>query len=253
MKGKFLMTDGLDGIGKGEIIKSIIEFEKSRNIKIFDLNEFWGNDLNKPPIHDYNPRLEDFNDYNLLVSSEPTFAGIGRRIRYEYIKNNGRSYDPHVIANAYALDRFELYTTTIIPARKKSINIIQSRGVITSLVYQLLDTKDRSSHGASLDELMNLPGNKLALNLENIPSLLIIPTVSNFEELSKRLELRSKKDDAIYENVNFQKRLKDYYESSSLKKLFENKGTIVKYIDAGVSVESTWQQAVDLWKEHIGL
>lgn len=253
MKGKFLMADGLDGVGKGEVIKAIADFEKSRNKNVFDVNEFWGVDLDKIPNNDFNPRLEDFKGYDILITSEPTYAGIGRRVRAEYIKKNGRDYDPHVIANGYALDRFELYTTTIIPAREKGIDVIQSRGVITSLVYQLLDTKDRSSHGASLDELMNIPGNKFTLEKDNIPTLLIIPTVDDVDELVKRLDGRSKKDDAIYESINFQKRLKDSYTNSNLREIFESRGTIVRYIDAGISVESTRKQAVDLWKEHIGL
>ena len=86
MKGKFAMIDGLDGCGKGVAIDAIVKYEKSKGTKIFDANDWWGTDLSKEPLHDYNPRIEDLKDMELLVSSEPTYAGVGRRIRNEYIK-----------------------------------------------------------------------------------------------------------------------------------------------------------------------
>src|SRR3989344_7252850 len=143
------MIDGLDGIGKGTIIDAIKEFELENRRNLFDVNKWWGTDLNISPARDYNPRLTDFCSeyikYGLLVTSEPTFSGIGRRIRNEYIKKNNRDYNPWLIAQAYALDRYELYTTTVIPARENEINILQSRGVVTSIVYQKIDIEERGA------------------------------------------------------------------------------------------------------------
>jgi thymidylate kinase len=250
MKGKFVMIDGLDGVGKGEVIKAIVDYERSSR-EVFDVNEFWGTNLEEPPKNNYNPHLFDFQGAQLLVTSEPTFAGIGRFIRTEYIKNNGRDYPPRVIAEAYALDRYDLYTSTIIPALAEGIDIVQSRGVITSIVYQMLDSKLRSSIALELDEITKMSGNEVALKAENAPSLLIIPTVNDIDQLFERLAGRDKKDDAIFEKKEFQQQLKSVYESAWLKEMFESLGTEVRYLDAGVSVEHSRSEALRIWKEHL--
>lgn len=254
IKGKFGMICGLDGVGKGESIDAIAKLETDRGRIIFDVNIWWGTDLISLPLHDYNPRLDDFKDHNLLITSEPTYAGIGRRIRTEYIRKNGRDYDPRLIAEAYALDRRELYQTTIIPARLSGIDILQSRGVVTSLVYQLLDIQERGGGKDIINEILDLPGNRLAMISAHAPTLLLIPTVENVDSLAERLRARTdKRDDAIFETVEFQRKLKGIYESVWLKELFENVGTKVVYIDAGISVEHTRSEAIRVWKEHLGL
>lgn len=246
------MIGGLDGVGKGTANQAIVDFEREREMVIFDVNAWWGTNLEVPPLHDYNPREKDFRDHNVLVTSEPTYAGVGRIIRKEYIRNNGRDYDPRLIANAYALNRYELYTTTIMPARETGLDIVQSRG-IESLVYQLLDIREREGESDILDYILNLPGNRLAMTRANAPSLLLIPTVTDIDALAERLRARGeKRDDAIFENVAFQRRLKPLYESGWFRKLFEDIGTEVRFIDAGVSVEHTKEQAVKVWKEHLG-
>jgi len=254
MTGKFVMIGGLDGVGKGTANQAIMDFEKIRGRKIFDANVWWGTDLTREPLHDYNPREEDFRDHDVITTSEPTYAGVGRRIRNEYIKKNGRNYDPRLIANAYALDRYELYTTTIIPARRSGLDIVQSRGIESSLTYQLLDIQERGDGGSVIDYILSLPGNRLAMTRANAPSLLLIPTVLEIDLLAKRLEARNEKDDdAIFENVAFQRKLKPLYESDWFRELFEDIGTEVRFIDAGVSIEHTKEQAVMVWKEHLGI
>lgn len=253
-KGKFCMIDGLDGVGKGAAIYAIAEFEIARGRRLFDVNVWWGTNLDSNPTHDYNPREADFSGHEVLVTSEPTYAGIGRRIRAEYIRKNGRDYDPRLIAEAYALDRKELYQTTVIPAREASIDVAQSRGVSTSLAYQLLDIGDRSGGSSILDEIMNLPGNRLSMEPANAPTLLLVPTVNDMDSLAERLRVRTdKRDEAIFEEVEFQRRLKEIYEAEWFRRLFEDIGTKVVYIDAGVSISHTRAEAVRTWREHLGL
>ena len=96
---------------------------------------------------------------------------------------------------------------------------------------------------------MALEGNVLAL--ENAPDLLIIPTVADVDELARRLASRQKKDDAIFENVPFQKQLKQVYESNWFREIFESRGTVVKYLDAGISVEHSRSEAVRVLEEFL--
>ncbi len=241
----FLMTDGLDGVGKGEVLSAIVEYERETGRRTFDCNNWWG-DLNNPSF-DYNPRASDIPKGSLLISAEPTFAGIGRRIRSEYISKNKRDYDPRVIAEAYALDRHELYTTTLLPVLSRGDDVIQSRGVVTSLVYQMLDSADRSTQGGmDVSEIMDLAGNKFALS--HVPTVLVIPTITDIDGLMARLDTREKKDNAIFETLDFQRRLKPLYESAWLREIFESRGCSVEFIDAGISVVETRRQAVEVWK-----
>ena len=64
-----------------------------------------------------------------------------------------------------------------------------------------------------------------------------------------RLEKRSKSDNSQYENVDFQIKLKPHYEGKVLRDIFEGAGTAVRYIDAGISVESTREQAVKIYQD----
>ncbi|MEK6826696.1 MAG: hypothetical protein AABX90_03635, partial [Nanoarchaeota archaeon] len=97
-------------------------------------------------------------------------------------------------------------------------------------------------------ELLSIEGNKF--QLENGPSLIIIPTINNTEEVIKRLTLRLKNDNSKFEKLEFQKKLKPLYESKWLKDLLESNNIKVRYLDVGNSLESTRNQAITLWKEH---
>ena len=66
----------------------------------------------------------------------------------------------------------------------------------------------------------------------------------------KRIEERksSEKDDrSIYDFSEFQKRLNKIFQNRWLKELFESKGTVVRYLDASISPESTRKQAAKIY------
>ncbi len=75
--GKFVMFDGLDGIGKGVAIKAVVDYLKSQGLKVFDLHDYWSEN------HDHPDFEKDNMDFDVLVSSEPTYAGVGITIRKE--------------------------------------------------------------------------------------------------------------------------------------------------------------------------
>jgi len=218
MKGKFIMVDGLDGSGKGVLVQAMKEQFVKSGKKVFDLKEYWKE-------HNNIPEIDEVQDYDVIISSEPTFSMIGKVIREEmiHVNSHGRMYSGLSTAHAFALDREILYMKLIIPALKKGKIVIQERGVITSLVYQPVQHEK-----LDLSTVMMLPGNKLALS--HAPDLLIITKVSP-EHVIQRLENREKKDQAIFENLLFQRKIADRYESEWLRRLFEQKGSKVVYID----------------------
>ncbi len=235
MHGKFVMVDGLDASGKGTIVRSLGEWATSKGMKVLYFNEFC------KEFHRF-PETEEIMEYDVLVTDEPTYSYVGQAIREELIKDNGREYSAMTIAQAFALDREILYKRLIIPALKAGKIIFQERGVVSSAVYQ-------PAHGKiPLSEIINLPGNRLAL--QHAPNLLIILQV-NAEAVIGRLGARTKKDDAIFENLAFQKKLEERYSSDWLRSLFEQHGSVVKYLDTNPpkTIEESKEEARRIWEE----
>jgi len=232
MKGKFVMIDGLDGSGKGVAVNALKEYVLSKGMKVLDLREYWKENKGFP----------DISEFDVIISAEPTFTNIGKKIREEMIKN-GSSYTPKEIAEAYSNDRLELYKKIIIPALESGKWVFQERGVISSIVYQPL----MDDNGVDLNFVLNLEGNKFCL--EHAPDLLVI-TVVKPEVVIERLEKREKQDNAMFEKLEFQKKLEKVYESEWLKEIFETKGSNVVYLDTNPpkTVEDTKNKIIELFQ-----
>jgi len=240
-RGFFIVIDGLDGIGKGEIESAIQEYELKKGAKILDLKDYW-------KINHRHPEIHEIEDYDMIISAEPTNTWIGASIRGEIIANNQREYPTLSTAHAFALDRLVLMKRVVLPALEKGINVLQSRSAVSSIVYQQVQAKEQGSN-LTVDEIMNLEGNKF--QLDNPPSLFIIPTIKDAKEAIKRLQSREKKDNNQYENLAFQAKLKPLYESHWLKELLESKGSKVEYIDVSTSIEETRKQAIEIYKKFL--
>lgn len=241
--GLFVMVDGLDGVGKSVILDGLRDYVINLGKSVFDLENYWGK-------NDFHPEFSDCASRDVILSSEPTFVGVGKAIRRELIARHlDRGYSAEAVAQAYSLDRLILYKRVLLPALKFGRWVLQGRGVSSSIVYQPLQAQIIQKAELSLEYILNLEGNKLTL--ENSPDLLIVPTVKNVEELAKRLSARGKKDNAIFETTPFQKKLKDAYESAWFREIFESRGTVVKYLDAGISIEHSCHEAVRILEEFL--
>lgn len=233
-KGKFIMIDGLDGSGKGTAVSALRDYFESQGKKIFDLREYWKqtNDI---------PELEEVMDYDVICTSEPTFSMVGKVIREEIVRTNKRQYSGMTTAQAFALDREILYKKLILPAKKAGKIIIQERGVTTSLAYQPVQNER-----IQLKEIINIPGNQMAI--KNAPDLLIIVKVDP-EVAIERLQAREKKDQAIFENLVFQRNVQYRFESEWLKKLFTHYNSNVVYLDTNQpsTIEDTKNKTVTIW------
>lgn len=239
MQGKFLMVDGLDGSGKGVIVNAIKSHLIGKGMKVFDLRQFCKK-------NNYIPELDEIEEYDVIASAEPSHCLVGKAIREEIIKNNNREYSGRTAAYAFSIDREILYRKLIIPARKAGKIILQERGISTSLVYQPIQKEK-----ISLKEIIDLPGNRLSL--KNPPDVLAITKVDPLVVI-ERLKQRSKKqDDAIYENLSFQTKVKERFESEWLKKLFELSGSKVIYIDVNPPKTETDTEniALSLWEKEL--
>lgn len=239
MRGRFLILDGLDGIGKGVFLDAMRAEAEREGLRILDLHEFWR-------THGRHPDLAEVDGVDILLSSEPTYVGEGKRIREELIRK-GTAYPARLIAEAYAEDRRLLYAQAIIPALERGITVLQSRGVTTSLVYQPLDA-ERKGERLTRDEVAALPGNAFCLRPEVLPDLLLIPTVRDAKEAVRRLADREKQDDATFETYAFQLRVKEAFESDGFRRFFEERGVRVVYPDAERSIAHSRAEAVRLYR-----
>lgn len=234
-KNRFVMVDGLDGSGKGVIVDTFADWAEAKGMKVLDLRSFC---REKGAF----PEPAEIMSYDAIVSSEPTFCYVGKAIREELVRATERKYSALSLAGAFSLDREILYQRVIIPAMKAGKFVFQERGLPSTLVYQ--PVQDR----IQVSELLKLPGNRLAI--QNAPSLLLIAAVSA-ETVMKRLGVREKKDESVFDNLSFQRRLEERYSSEWLRQLFEQHGSVVRYIstDEPKSIEDTKKEAVGILEE----
>ncbi|MFP4402835.1 MAG: dTMP kinase [Candidatus Woesearchaeota archaeon] len=232
------MVDGLDGSGKGTVINALKEYLESQDKKVFDLRKYWQK-------HNEIPELKEIEKYDVICSSEPTFYGVGKVIREEIIRNNERQYSGISTAQAFSLDREILYRKLLIPAKKAGKIIIQERGITTSLVYQPVQNER-----ILLNDIINLPGNKLAI--KNAPDILVIIKVEP-EVVIERLMKREKKDNAIFENLMFQKKVQHRFESDWLKKLFSHYNSKLIFLNTNppTTIDDTKKKIIKIWNDHV--
>ncbi len=236
--GGLVLVDGMDGSGKGVIMDAFREWVNSRNMKVLDLEEFCRRNGRLP-------EPDELSEYDVILSSEPTYSPIGRLIMEEMISNDAkREYSVLSTAWAFAIDREILYNKVIIPALKQNKLILQEKGVVTSLVYQPVQGR------ITLRELMEMPGNRLAL--KNSPSLMIITKVEP-RIVIERLQTDGRIGHALFYTLNFQRTIDERYSSLWLKSLFEKFGTKVEYLDTNPpkAVEQTKAEAIRLLEEFL--
>ncbi len=223
------MVDGIDGSGKGTVVSAYGAWAKRQGLKILDVRAFSQKQRRLP-------EPEELKPYQLILSGEPTYDGIGQAIREEFIKANGRLYSAQATAEAFSLDRLVLYTRVILPATKQKKLVIQERGLTTSICYQPIQGQ------ISLKVLLRLEGNRFAL--KNRPDLLLIvvcePKIC-IQRLQKRLH---KQDQAIFEKLNFLKKADTRFRSPWFADIFRKRGSVVGYLDTQDTVLETQKEAV---------
>lgn len=229
----FIVVGGIDGCGKGTIIKTWANDLALQGKKIFDLREFTKKN------RDF-PEYDDIKNFDAILSNEMTYAWIGAALREEIIKDNGRDYSALSIAQAFALDREILYKRVIIPAMRDKKIILQERAFETSIVYQPLQ-----DNSITAEEILEIPGNKFAL--KHKPDIIVIPRLS-VETAIKRLAARSEKqDNAIFEKLDFLKKAADRYYSLWFREFFEKLGVKILYIDTEQDIVGTILDAKKLF------
>lgn len=222
------MIDGIDGSGKSTIVESWKKYFEQKGKKVFDLRDFWKDNID-------HPTPDDLMQYDIIFSGEPTHVWFGRAIRKEIIKTDS-DYSALATANAYALDRLVLYKRLLLPLLKAGKTIIQDRGVSTSLCYQ--PVQDGT---ITMEEVASLEGNQFALT--HRPDYLIIADLPVDVALS-RLDTRfDKQDDARFEQKEFLQKARSVFLSKKYQALVKDHGTEVILLNTEGNIDIMQQNA----------
>ncbi|MEM2121239.1 MAG: hypothetical protein QXU20_01095 [Candidatus Woesearchaeota archaeon] len=240
-KAKFIMVDGLDGAGKGFVADCIAKYFEDEGLKVYDLRKL-------EEKMNYLPEFNEIEDYNVFIFKEPTSIGIGKDLREEiFKKHNDRSYNVRTQAMAFSIQREILYKRLVIKALFSMNYVVAERGFITSLVFQPLYSEFKNEKPKfKVDDILGLEGNKIAMNF--MPNYFLI-TDCDVKEAINRLNIREKKDKAIYETYEFQKILRDVYlgnkkifvkgKHTTLKDFLEREGKIYETKYCLITTEGT--------------
>lgn len=225
------MVDGIDGSGKHTIVEAMGEQLQSQGHTSFDIGE-WSK------VHHELPSAELMKDADVIIGVEPSYVWTGAAIRYELVRAD-KTYSARAIACAFSLDRLVLYKRCYLPALERGTTIIAERGVSSSLVYQ-----PASDETLSVEELLTLPGNTLAM--QHAPDHLVIATLDPQIAMQRLGKRSNKQDDHVFEQEAFLKTLHERYHSAWLQKCFTDRGTKIHFLDTHKSIDAVCIEAKKL-------
>ena len=99
----FLQIDGIDGSGKSTLLNAARAWAEERGLRVID-TVAWSKENGR------HPTLEDVGDADVLLTAEPTHAGIGKEIREEIIRTN-TPYNARFAAEAFSRSRSAIYAS----------------------------------------------------------------------------------------------------------------------------------------------
>ncbi|MDO8509569.1 MAG: deoxynucleoside kinase [bacterium] len=230
----FIIIDGIDGSGKSTIINTWKEWLTTKSHKVFDLKKY---------LQEKNqyPTIEEVMPFDYIFSAEPTYTGVGKVIREEFIRT-GTNYSNTTIAEAFSLDRLVSYNKMIIPLLTAGKCIIQDRSVTTSLIYH-----STGENPISMEKMLRLTGNKLAV--KNRPDHLILvktdPEIA-FSRISSRTD---KNDNAIFERLSFMKKISAKFFSNEFQQIFSSRGSIIHHLNGNADFDTMKTESISLLKQ----
>lgn len=224
-QGFFIHIDGIDGAGKSTLLSTVRSWADQKELRVFDVVE-WSKREKRLP------NLQEIGDADLLLTAEPTHAGIGAVIRDEIIQNNA-PYNARFSAQAFALDRGVQYQRLILPFLREKPGrwVVQDRGLLSSLAYQPLQSQQESSSDQTItiDWLLELEGNRIAVNAP--PDAFVFIDI-DARIAQERLAGRTTKiDNHRFDAFEFQHALAARYRDPDVTNPLVTRGTEVVIVD----------------------
>ena len=230
-RDRYLVIEGIDGIGKGVALEGIGEAALERGLRVFDLHDEW-----KRGVH---PGLDviSANSYDVLITAEPRYIGIGADVRWHL--HNGLSSAARM-AHLFSEDRYEHLVSAVHPALDAGRIVVQSRTFLSTLVYQLRQARIEDSD-LSIDTILSHAGSELARSRP--PRHVLIGSVPDVSVLEERFASAHRERPDAYENLAFQASISPRYEDSELLEPLSD--SRISYFDAAVSIDHTKRSASD--------
>ena len=219
--GTLIAIEGIDGSGKSLILDICGQWLEKRGKSILDLrNHFQNNEY---------PTLATLISTDTLLCEEPTKSPLGKRVR-EMMRFNTPA---EIIAQAFDMDRSELFIRAICPMLDEGKIVIEERSLLSSLVYQ-------GVQGMRWESITHLPGNQIALQFP--PKVVILADVPA-KTAMKRLSTREKQDHAIYERETFLRIARKTYLSARFRQFVHSQGAELIVLDtsrtkAGIRIKT---------------
>jgi thymidylate kinase len=244
-KGHFIQIDGIDGSGKSTLLGAARAWTEARRLKLFDTVEWTAH---KKTL----PTLEDIGDADVILTAEPTHAGIGWAIREEIIQKD-RAYEAEYAAHAFALDRGVQYRRLILPFLngREGRWVFQDRGLLSSLAYQPLQYElDKRGAEVTVDWLLTLPGNKIAL--ERVPDAFVFVDIDPKIALNRLAQRTDKLDGHVFEASDFQIALAERYKLPEVTAPLRDRGTRIVTIQGDNTRENVAAEITKILNELAG-
>lgn len=234
MNDRYLVLEGLDGIGKGVVLGAIKEYALEESMRVFDLHDHWKTNNRSP-----DPAI--YRDFDLVITAEPRYAGAGADVRW-WLDNKDRPITARALANLYGIDRQQHLEQIVHPALDAGAAVVQSRTWLSTCVYQPRMAQRAGEPELTIDEIASHPGNVLARSRP--PTLVLIGTVPDVSVLEERFTASHRESADRFERLEFQAALKPFYEDPELLALFPK----TRSYDASVSEEHSAREAVDAFR-----
>lgn len=226
--GRFIVVDGLTGSGKSTVLQAVQTWAHACNHTVFRLQDWQG---------DFYPSYQEISDFDVYFTFEPTRTWIGAAIRQELSRDDD-PYTGEELAHAFALDRHISYRKLILPALQAGKTVIQDRSVSSSIVYQPV-----MNRSVSLEYLLSLPGNKLAL--EHAPNALVL-TKLDPQIAVQRIQKRSGDSKGVFADLAFLEKQAERFQAPWFRNLFLDRGTKIFELDTSSTLEESQRQATQL-------
>ncbi|MEK7073269.1 MAG: hypothetical protein AAB974_02405 [Patescibacteria group bacterium] len=228
--GFHIIIDGIDGSGKSTILNAVRDVFATDGKRVLDVPAIWRE------RGDY-PTADEIAEADVICTAEPSTIWVGKAIRAEIIRT-GSVYSNRTTAQAFALDRELHYRKIVIPARAAGKIIIQDRGVSSSIAYQAV------RDGVSLEEVLAIPGNALALT--HSPDVLVLATLSVDTALARLAARAGKNDDSRYERQADLENLAERYAAPWFQDLFTTRGTRIAELSTASDIATVRAASVAL-------
>lgn len=233
MKDRYLIIEGLDGIGKGVTLEAIKRHAREKDMRIFDLHDHW-------QAHQRSPDPAMYANYDVVITGEPRYAGTGADVRW-WLANKDQRISARELTDLFSVDRKQHLEQIVHPALDAGVIVVQSRTFLSTCIYQPMMAQNQQEPELSTDEILAHAGNVLALSRP--PSTLLIGTVPHIGVLEERFSADHREAADRFERLEFQAKLQPFYEDPELLSLFAD-SNVLSY-DASVSVEHSELSAID--------